>query len=275
MGGYAGIPAALAALAVIMAPSANAADSAASGQQSSEFLTVEQAASFSKQIERSLASKGARLAIVFRAGRSRGDLPEGVSYTHGAFWVYQDIQKEDGSIMKGYAVYNLYHGDGETLERTKSYLEQDFPFDFVDGAKENDVAVIIPAPELQRRIRAVIASPTYEALHIEDYSVISNASDPKYQNCNEFMLDVIAAAAWETSDYAQIKGNLTEHFEPTRIKAGILKRILAPVVDEQIRTSDHKGALETVTYASLSAFLEKFSMQQETYVITRQETLSF
>lgn len=275
MGGYTGIPAALAALAVMMAPSAMAVGSAPSEKGNTEFLTVEEAASFSKQIERDLAFKGARVAIVFRAGREREDLPEGIRYTHGAFWVYQDILKDDGSVLKGYAVYNLYHGDGETLPRSKSYLEQDFPFDFTEGTKANDVAVIIPEPELQRRILNIIASPTYEALHIEDYSVISNAADPKFQNCNEFMLDVIASAAWKTTDYAQIKANLAEHFEPTRIKAGVLQRIFAPVIDEQIKTSDHQGKLETVTYGALSGFLSKFDMLQETYVIDRDDTLVF
>ena len=90
MGGHAGIPAALAAIAVMTAPSAFAFDSTAQSSPGSPvFLTVEEAADFSKQIEDSLAQNGARVAMVFRSGRDRDRLPDNVQYTHGAFWVFR------------------------------------------------------------------------------------------------------------------------------------------------------------------------------------------
>ena len=49
--------------------------------------------------------------MVFRTGRARDKLPKGIAYTHGAFWVYRDIQTADGATAHGYAVYNLYAGD--------------------------------------------------------------------------------------------------------------------------------------------------------------------
>src|SRR5262245_64740219 len=100
------------------------ADSFSAAAGAGSFLTAEEAAVFSKQVERDLAAKGARLAIVFRTGRARSELPDGISYTHGAFWVYSPIQLEDGRNISGYAVYNLYHGDGEKLAKDKSYLQQ-------------------------------------------------------------------------------------------------------------------------------------------------------
>ncbi len=240
-----------------------------------EFLTIEEAASFSKQIEDQLAAQGARVALVFRSGRTRDRLPDNVAYTHGAFWVYQPIERADETVMNGYAVYNLYHGDGESMPRTQSYLAQDFPFDFAETSAVNDVGVIIPHPELQRRIFEVMASPTYEALHIDSYSLISNVSDPEFQNCNEFMLDVIAAAAWQTSDYAQIKANLDAHFVPTRLRVNFFERLFAPVSDERIRTSDHSGQIATATFASIASFLEQYDMLQDSYVLTRNESLVF
>ncbi|MAK62294.1 MAG: hypothetical protein CMK09_15095 [Ponticaulis sp.] len=276
MGGIARIPAILAISALMMAPNASAFDSAAqSSPGNPEYLTVEQAADFSKQIERTLADKGARVAMVFRSGRSRDRLPDNVKYTHGAFWVYQDIQREDGSLMKGYVVYNLYHGDGETLPKTQSYLEQDFPFDFTGASSVDDVAVIIPDPQIQRRMLNIMASDDYEGLHVKEYSLISNAADAEYQNCNEFMLDIVAAAAWQTSDYPQIKANLAAHFDGTEIETNLLERIFAPVADERIRTGDHTGKIKTVTYESLAGFLAKHGLLQETYVINRQDKLTF
>jgi hypothetical protein len=251
------------------AEGAAAQDSGFSAPGAGAHLNAEQAASFSKQVERDLAAKGAHLAIVFRTGRARKDLPEGISYTHGAFWAFQPIKLDDGREINGYAVYNLYAGDGKSVPKDKSYLHQDFPIDFVAGTAVDDVAVIIPSPEMQRRILEVMASPTYAKLHQPDYSLISNPLNLKYQNCNEFMLDIIAAAAWETSDIKQINVDLRAHFKPTVVKTGPLQRLFGPMVDSRLKTDDQKGKIVTATYESMAAFMKDNGLLQETYVFLR------
>lgn len=233
-------------------------------------LTAEQAAAFSKQVERDLADKGARLAIVFRTGEKRHALPDGISYTHGAFWTFVPISLDDGRVINGYAVYNLYHGDGKTLAMDKSYLHQDFPIDFVAPSAVDDVAVIVPTPEMQRRILAIMDSPSYRALHIEPYSLVSNPHDIKYQNCTEFMLDIIAAAAWETTDMVQIKANLKQHFRPTKVKTSLIERFLAPLAEDRIKTDDQGGAIVTATYESMAAFMKDNGLLAEAYVLRRE-----
>ncbi len=245
------------------------ADSFSAGV-SADYLTPEDAAAFSKDIERELAARGARVAIVFRSGRDRSDLPDGVRYTHGSFWVYQPIDTEAGRI-NGYVSHNLFHGDGTTLAKTRSYLATDFPFEFVAASKVDDVAIIIPTPEMQRRILTMMVSGEYDALNLGEYSLIANPADPTFQNCNEFMLDVVAAAAWETRDYMQIKSNLNAWFKPTVINAGPLMRIFGPLADERLRTDDQRGAIRTVTYASLSAFMLDFGLAEESFVMTRSQ----
>ena len=140
-------------------------------------------------------------------------LPDGISYTHGAFWTFVPISLDDGCVINGFAVYNLYHGDGKTLAMDKSYLHQDFPIDFVAPSAVDDIAVIVPTAEMQRRILSIMDSPTYRALHIEAYSLVSNPHDIRYQNCTEFMLDIIAAAAWETADMGADQGQPETAFQ--------------------------------------------------------------
>jgi hypothetical protein len=251
----------VAALAIGGPGPAAAQDS--SGAAAADHLTAEEARAFSKEIEQTLAARGAVVAIVFRAGRPREDLPEGFAYTHGAFWVYQPARLPDGREVKGYAVQNLYSGDGDSLPVTKSKLVQDFPFDFAAGSHEDDVAIIVPTREVQQRLYGVIASPAYSALHVDEYSLVSNPADARYQNCNEFMLDVLAAAVWETADYAQIKVNLAASFKPSRVKAGGLKRLFAPLVDGRLRTGDHDGPVETATFESLAAFMQTHGYAQD------------
>jgi hypothetical protein len=247
--------AALAAAAWATPMEAAAFDSSAAAPAG--YLSAEEARDFSKEIQRELAARGARVAIVFRAGRPREDLPEGFAYTHVAFWVYQAAALPDGREVMGYTVYNLYSGDGESLPVSKSSLVQDFPFDFVAGSKEDDVAVIVPTAAVQKRLYSVIASPDYAALHVPEYALASNPADARYQNCTEFVLDVLAAAIWETRDYAQIKANLAAGFKPSRVEVGGVKRLFAPIVDARLRTDDHNGTVKTVTFESLSAFMQE------------------
>ena len=262
--------AALSALAIGLtaAPAALAQDSSA--RAIVPHFTPQQAADFSKQLERDLASKGARVAMVFRAGRMRDQLPEGISYTHGAFWVYRDIKTADGGTVKGYAVYNLYAGDGKNWAKTESRLVQDFPLDFTRGSTVNDMAVIIPSPEMQRRILAVIDSPTYAKVHNPAYSLVANPWARKYQNCNNFMANVIGAAIWQTDDPQKITANLKAHYQPTVVKANAVMRLFGPIADQRLRTDDQDATIRTATYESLAEFMRQNSLLQEAYIFNYQ-----
>jgi hypothetical protein len=129
--------------------------------------------------------------------------------------------------------------------------------------------VIIPSPEMQRRVLNIMDSPAYEQLHVVPYSLVSNPLDPKYQNCNEFMLDVLAAAAWETTDMAQLKSNLKAYYRPTKVKTNLLERLFGPMTDVRLKTDDQHGTIVTATYESMSAFMKDNGLLQETYIFTR------
>ncbi len=254
----------IAPLALAAAPAARAQDSISTPAAVAHF-TAKEAAEFSKQVEDDLAGHGARVALVFRTGRPRAKLPEGIAYTHGAFWVYREIRTADGGSAPGYAVYNLYAGDGEAWPAVESRLVQDFPFDFIRGSAVDDVAVITPSPEMQRRMLAVIDSADYARLHNPSYSLVANPLSDKHQNCNGFMLDVIAAAAWDTRDKAQIRADERAHFTPTVVKAGPLMRMFGPMVDGRLKTDDQSGPIRTATYESMAGFMRADGLLQAAY----------
>ncbi len=266
-------PAALAAALLLAAAPVRAQDSISTSAAAAHFTAAE-AAVFSKQIEDDLAAKGARVAMVFRTGRPRAKLPEGIAYTHGALWVYREIRTADGGGAPGYAVYNLYAGDGKAWPSTQSRLVQDFPLDFTRGSAVDDVAVIVPSPEMQRRMLAVIDSPDYARLHNPSYSLVANPLADAHQNCNGFMLDVIAAAAWDTRDRGQIRADERAHFTPAIVKAGPMLRMFGPLVDGRLKTDDQSGAIRTATYESLAAFMRQNGLLQTAYSlsITRPTT---
>jgi len=69
----------LACAAAIAGAAAPAAAQDSSARSVAAHFTAPEAAAFSKQIERDLAAHGARLAMVFRTGRPRADLPDGIA----------------------------------------------------------------------------------------------------------------------------------------------------------------------------------------------------
>ena len=229
------------------------------------YYEPEQIIKFAKKVERTLASKGARVAIIARVGRPRNKLPDGVSYTHTAIAVYSQITTADGRKIPGYAIHNLYQkGD----EPDKSYLMQDFPVDFFAGVQVLEAGLVIPSPELQKRILRVLGSPAYKALHNPRYSVIANPFTLEYQNCTEHTLDIIIAAIYETNDIKVIKANEKAYFEPQPVNVSPLKLMLGSMFVADVTTSDHPDSPVTSTFTTIGNFLKKYNASSEFITVT-------
>lgn len=115
----------------------------------------------------------------------------------------------------------------------------------------------------------MIDGPGYAALHNPSYSLVANPWRDLHQNCNSFMLDVIASAAWETTDRALIRADLRAHYRPTIVKAGPVMRLFGPIADKRLRTDDQSGAIRTATYESMAAFM------RDNRLLTAAYTLDF
>ncbi len=239
---------------------------AGSSQSSGELhFQPEEIVKFAKKVEKVLAQKGARVAIIARVGQPRNKLPEGVRFTHTAFAVYSQIETSGGKKIPGYAIYNLYQ---RTEEPNVSDLVQDFPVDFFAGVKLLETGIIIPTPELQRRLLEVLFSPTYKKLHNPHYSLIANPFTLGFQNCTEHTLDVIFAAIYKTNDIKVIKANEKAYFRPHKVEVNPLKLMLGSVFVADITTSDHPNAPETTTFTTIESFLSKNNAISETLIIT-------
>jgi len=220
---------------------------------------------FAKKVEKTLAKKGARVAIIARVGRPRSALPEGINFTHTAIAVYSQITTADGGKVPGYAIYNLYQ---RTEEPDVSDLIQDFPVDFFAGVELLEAGLIIPTPELQKRLLEVLASPTYKKLHNPHYSVIANPFTLDFQNCTEHTLDVITAAIYETNDLKTIKANEKAYYEPQTVNVNPLKLLLGSMFAADVTTSDHPGSPVTATFTTIGGFLTKYNAASEILTIT-------
>lgn len=239
---------------------------AGSGANAPRQLPPRSVAEYSDRLQHDLAARGAQVAIVSRVGRPPSDLPEGIRYTHVAYWVYSNIQRSDGTTYKGYRVYNLY----QTAENDRvSALVQDSPAEFFAGAYRLDAGVIIPDPRLQKKLLTTISSPVYRALHRPRYSVLANPVDLTFQNCTEHTLDVLMASLYDTTDRRQIKANISAHFDGQPVQLGTLKRLFAPLASATYNTSDHDHQVETATFSSIARFMAQHDLSDQIYRFTK------
>ncbi|MBF0572360.1 MAG: DUF2145 domain-containing protein [Desulfamplus sp.] len=219
---------------------------------------------FAKKVEKRLAEKGAKVAIIARVGRPRNKLPEGISFTHTAIAVYSQITTADKRKIPGYAIYNLYQKDDKP---EISDLIVDYPVDFFAGVYLLEAGIIIPSPELQKRMLAVITSGTYKSLHNPKYSVIANPFTLDFQNCTEHTLDVIFASIYDTSNINVIKANEKAYFKPQPVKINPLKLALGSMFIADVTTSDHPESPVTATFTTIGQFLSKYDSASQIMII--------
>lgn len=228
--------------------------------------STEQFAEFAKQVEQFAGSKGARAFIVGRLGTPQSQLPEHVQFTHVGLAIYSRIDTVDGRVLYGYAIHNLYQNPKDL---DHSSLVMDYPLDFFSGAEELKAGIIIPKRELQFKLIAEIESGVNERLHNPNYSMVSNPYSLKFQNCTEHLLDMIFAAIYQTENRLQIKVNEQAYFTAQSIKLSPLKRVLAPLVSDGIKMSDHPAQIMTATFTTIAQFLTDNGLVESVTVLDK------
>ena len=252
---------ALAPMAALPAPAQ--ASSLAGGD--APIFSVAETAGFAKSVEKILAARGARVALVSRLGRDPDELPAGIDYTHVGLWVYSEITTADGRKIPGYAVFNLYRSNEDP---DHSSLVQDYPLDFFAEVFVQRAGVIIPTPEMQARLARVIASPSYARLHDPHYSLLANPLRDNYQNCTGFVLEVTMAAIYGIDDRRQIRANIDAYFEPTVVDIDPLRRLFGPLFVAGVHTDDQGRDITTATFGSLAQFYETYGLAEAVFEVT-------
>lgn len=252
----------MAVLTLLLPIAGTGAAHAGSSQAQAPSHPIGEVRGFASKVEQQLAAKGAYVAIVARVGRDPKDLPKGIEYTHTALWVLSDITEADGSLRRGYRVWNLYQRSNDL---SVSELIQDSPTDFFAGTKRLRTKVIVPKPKMQARLLEVISNGTFAKLHNPNYSVLANPTNNLYQNCTEHLLNVVMAALYQTDNMAQIKANTAAYFDAQRVHLSPLKRALGPVFTSGVTMKDHAGPIKTTTFGSISRFMSKYDLTDQVF----------
>lgn len=219
---------------------------------------------FAKNVEKFAAKQGAQVFIIGRVGRPPSELPKGVKFTHAAIAVYSNIELENGEVIKGYAIHNLYQKEDK---KNRSTLVTDYPVDFFWGVNELKAGVIIPTPALQAKLIEAISTGKNKAIHNPKYSVMANPFNDTFQNCTEHTLDVINAAIYNTTDIAQLKANSEAYFKPQKIKTNPVVLMLGSLFMKDVSLKDHGSKVKTATFSTIGKYLEENQLMAKAITI--------
>lgn len=185
----------------------------------------------STMVRDSLEKSGASIAYIARAGI---DLREfGLTYSHlGLAW--RDHPK---GRWFTFHLLNPCNTDNSTL--ADHSLEDFYKVDLFTY----DALVAVPSPDVQLRLLKAFFSPLATTLHHPLYSMISYPYSTKYQNSNQWVLEVTAAALGPDNmiqNRYQAQSWLKENgYEPTLAYISRMRRLGAQAVSPHVRFDDH------------------------------------
>lgn len=110
-------------------------------------------------------------------------------------------------------------------------------------------------------------------IHNEDYSVIANPFNNRFQNCTEHTLDVINAAIYQTTDIDRLKNNAKAYFKPQRVKISSFKLMLGKMFMDDVTTKNHSNKIYTATFSTIAQYLKNNELL-DTAVVFKQNKIT-
>lgn len=212
------------------------------------------------------ALDGVDVAIAARGGQ---DLSKyGLRHSHLAILLRDDAQQ-----------WQVYH----LLNRCKGDTSQLYREGLVNLLGESSVSsnlrVGIPSAEVASALRQLLAgdAPLAHALHQPRYSMLAWPGGDDYQNSNQWVLEMLAAAIADSRDGSVLDArSKTRHwlkdngYLPSRLHIGLGKRLGARFFVDNVAVTDHpaseriSGNYSVVTVESVFNFLhDQQVLQQE------------
>jgi hypothetical protein len=244
-------------LALCLAGAAAMMPAAYAGQQCEQkplsLSEVERSLELAQRSMQALDASGAQVAVIARAGQ---DLSQyGLRYSHAALawrdhpagrWVVMHLLNECGSDRS--ALYNDGLGNF-----------------FLSDLYRHEAQLIVPSPALQQRLAQELASSTPLRLHEPRYSMLSYAWSTRYQNSNQWVLEMLAAAAaapGQVASRAEARQWLNDAgYRPVSVQVGAAARLGARLFRANVAFDDHPAGLRmsgrfgTVTVDGIEQFV--------------------
>lgn len=219
------------------------------------------------------AQEGVDVAIAARGGQ---DLSKyGLRHSHLAI-----LLRDDNHQWQVYHLLNRCQGNTSRLYR------EGLVNLLGESSVSSNLRVGIPTPEVAAALRQLLAgdAPTAHALHQPRYSMLAWPGGDDYQNSNQWVLEMLAAAIAHSRDGQLLDArSKTRHwlkdngYLPSRLHIGLGKRLGARFFVDNVAVTDHpaseriSGNYSVVTVESVFNFLhDQQVLQQELSIPHRQ-----
>ena len=212
-----------------------------------------------------LDASGATVAVVARAGQ---DLSKyGLDYSH------MGIVVRDHAAGRWTVVHEL---NACGTAESDLFVEGVGNF-FLTDLYRYRAQVVIPGPDVQARVAALLAGRTARRLHEPHYNMLSYVYSTRYQNSNQWVLETLAAAsapagAVETRAEAQswLKG---QGYRVRTVEIPAVTRLGARMFRANVAFDDHPfdqrmaGQIDTVSTDAVVDFVRGRNPQARVFVV--------
>lgn len=243
----------LLALLLAIAASAHAGQRCAATPMSTR--DVERSLELAQRSLQALDASGAQVALIARAGQ---DLtPYGLRYSHVGLawrdhpagrWVVVHLLNDCGTAQS--ALYNEGLGNF-----------------FLTDLHQYRAQLILPAPDVQQRLAQALAARTPLRLHESRYNMLAHTWSTRYQNSNQWALEMLAAASaapGQVATRAEAQQWLrAADYHAAPVHVGTATRLGARLLRANVAFDDHpvgarmQGSIATVTVEGIAEFMRR------------------
>ena len=210
------------------------------------------------------ASK-AQVALIARVGQ---DLSRyGLRYSHMAY-VWRDHPRGRWIVV---------HELNQCGTAQSALFEQGLANFFLDDLFAYEAEIVIPSPQSQARIVAMLASNTPLRMHRARYNMLAYAFSTQYQNSNQWVLETYAASASELALHERSQAQAwlkLAGYRPLTVHVPAGTRLGARLFSANIAFDDHPfarraaGQIDTVTVESVLRFVRQRDPKATEFLVT-------
>jgi hypothetical protein len=226
---------------------------------------VVQSMELARKTVEALDASGARVALVARAGQ---DLSRyGIRYSH------LGIAVRDHPAGRWTVVHEL----NECGTASSELYNEGMGNFFLTDLYRHEARLLLPGPETQERLARLLAGRTPRRLHQPAYNMLSYVYSTRYQNSNQWVLELLAAAgaaAGQVETRTEAQAWLRkEGYAPGTVEIPAAVRLGARMFRANVAFDDHPferrmaGHIDTVTADALMGFVSRRDPQARGLVV--------
>lgn len=220
-----------------------------------DVKTVLQAMELAQKTKLTLDKTGAQVALIARVGQ---DLSKyNLRYSHIGF-IWRDHPQGRWIVV---------HELNQCSTAESALYNEGLGNFFLDDMFAYETIILVPNAATQAKIAALLASDAPLKFHAPQYNMLAYAFSTKYQNSNQWVLELFAAASAtdiKIRDREQAQAWLKmAGYQPITIHIPAMTRLGARMFRANIAFDDHPfdrrmaGLIDTVTVESIIRFIEE------------------